>query len=140
MNEKGQINNILFKECSDLMKKVRECRHQTTLERHLRKFNWLCQQPRDGCSNKSGGQSKSNHTCTLAPITALTSAATTTSTTTTATTVQLDKWVKNLSGVTLTKAQVSQLAHGPNFTIAPRHPLWGVHCHCGASMPELGAT
>ena len=35
------------------------------------------------------------------------------------------KWVKNLAGVPLTKTRVSLLAHGPNFTVAPRHSLYG---------------
>ena len=38
--------------------------------------------------------------------------------------MHLEKWVRNLLGVPLTKAQMSLLAHGPNFAIAPRHPLW----------------
>ena len=33
--------------------------------------------------------------------------------------------MKNFSEVPLTKAQMSLLAHGPNFTIAPRHPPYG---------------
>ena len=69
---------------------------------------------------------KNNQTCVLAPITALTSATTTAETTSipTSTKEQLDKWVKNLLGVPLTKAQVSLLAHGPNFAIGPRQPLY----------------
>ena len=76
----------------------------------------MCQQTRDGHPNHSGGHSKNTHTCTEAPTTA---------TVTTATTMQLEKWVKDLLGVPLTKAQVSLLAHGPNFTLAPRHPPYG---------------
>ena len=39
MNElKGQINNYYFKGCSEFISRVREWRHQTILERHLRKF------------------------------------------------------------------------------------------------------
>ena len=32
------------------------------------------------------------------------------------------KWVRNLLGVPLTKAQASLLTHGLNFAVAPRHP------------------
>ena len=32
------------------------------------------------------------------------------------------RWVRNLSSTPLTEAQFSLLAHGPNFTIVPRHP------------------
>ena len=34
----------------------------------------------------------------------------------------MQRWVKNLSGVPLTKAEASLLTHGPNFMVAPRHP------------------
>ena len=112
MNEfKDHINNNLFEECSEFINWVREGRHQTTLKRHLSKFNWLYQQTRDGHSNISGSCSKNNHTCTLALTTVVTTAAETTTitatatvetataeTTTTVTTMQLDKWVKNLWG------------------------------------------
>ena len=33
--------------------------------------------------------------------------------------------MRNLSGVSLTKAQMSLLAYGPNFAIAPKHPPYG---------------
>ena len=121
---KGQINDYYFKECSEFIRKVRECRHQTILERHLRKFDQLCQQTKGGRSNNPGGCSKSNHT--LAPTTVVTSDNITPATLSTVTTIatpagttttirQLDKWVKKLLGVPLTKAQVSLLAHGNQF-------------------------
>ena len=34
---KGQISVYYFKECCEFLKRVRGCRHRTTLERHLRK-------------------------------------------------------------------------------------------------------
>ena len=76
-------------------------------------------------------------TTTTTTKTTTTSAGTTTTTTTT---MQLDKWVKNLLGVPLMEAQVSLLAHGPNFALAPRYCPWGIHHHSRASMPEPGAT
>ena len=117
---KGQISVYYFKECCEFIK-VRECRHKTTLERHLRKFHQLFQQTR-GVHSKN----QQYHTC-MAPTTALTPEASTSPITsspsveTTATTVQSNKWVKNLSEVPLTEAQVSLLAHGTNFAIAPRN-------------------
>ena len=94
---------------------MRECRYRTTLTRHVSLFNPLCHQTRVGHSNNSGGCSKNTNSCTLAPATA----------TVTPTTTQLEKWVKNMSGVPLTKAHISLLANGPNFTVAPRHPQYG---------------
>ena len=117
MNElKDHINHKLYEECSEFIKNVRECRQKTTLTRYLSQFDWLCHQTRVGCSNHSDGHSKNTYTCTLAPATA---------TVTTPTTMYLEKWVKNLLGIPLTKAQVSLLAYGPNFTVAPRHPPTG---------------
>ena len=46
----------------------------------------------------------------------------TTASTTTTTTTTMQKWVRNLSGVPLTKAQAFLLAHGPGFTVVPKHP------------------
>ena len=74
----------------------------------------MCHKTRGGCSNHQS--SHSNHTCNQAQV----QGQTTTSTTTTTTTTQ--KWVKNLSGVPLTKAQTSFLAYGPGFAVAPKHP------------------
>ena len=41
------------------------------------------------------------------------------------TTATTQKWVINLSGAPLTQVQVSLLAHGPGFTVIPRHPPYG---------------
>ena len=74
------------------------------------------------------------NTYTLAPVT---------TTPTTITTLQMEKWVKSLSGVLVTKAQVSLLVHGPNFTVAPRHspmenslPLWSKHARALNHMKQ----
>ena len=87
------------------------------LERQLKKYERLCHKTRGGCSNHQSGCS--NHTCNQAHV----QDPTTTTTTTNATTRH--KWVKSLSGVPLTKAQASLLAHGPGFAAAPKHPLYG---------------
>ena len=154
---KGQISVTYYKECCEVMEKVREHRQGTTLDRHLRKYECLCQQNKGGHSNIGGCSNKQQHHTCMAQSTALTSdvvssspptippvlaapAARTTVATTTTTTVQ-SKWVKNLLKAPLTEAQVSLLDHGPHFAITPRNlPLWGVH-HCsGTSMFEPGAT
>ena len=75
----------------------------------------MCPQTKVGHSNLTGGCPK--NTYTLAPATA--------TVTTSKTTPQMEQWDKNLSGVPLTKAQLSLLAHGPNFSVAPRQPPSG---------------
>ena len=126
---------------------MREHRHRTTLERHLKKYEHLWQKNRAGCSNIGDC---SNQTCikqdsditldTLSdtvPDTVSSSPSTisvpaivptlleaTTAVATTTTIVQ-SKWVKNLSKAPLTEAQMSLLAHGPNFAITPRSPSYG---------------
>ena len=52
--------------------------------------------------------------------------ATTSRTTDTTTKEYINRWVRNLSSTPLTEAQVSLLAHGPNFAVAPRHPPVGI--------------
>ena len=144
---KGQISDFYFKECYEFIKRVREYKHKTVLERQLKKFEQLYHKTKGGCSNTESGHSNhQKHTCKVAPPNAIipstnitTPNATTATTTpsvavtttvttlaaaaTTTTTEQLEKWVRNLLGVSLTTAQMSLLAHGPNFAIAPRHPL-----------------
>ena len=115
---KDHINNELYEECIEFIKNVRKSRCNNTLIRHLKKFNWLCHQTQSGCSNHTGGHPK--NTYTLTPAT-----ATVTTTQTTVTTLQMERWVNNLLGVPLTKAQVSLFAHGSNFGVAPRHPPFG---------------
>ena len=44
---------------------------------------------------------------------------------TTETIATTQKWVINLSGAALTQAQASLLAHGPGFTVIPKHPPYG---------------
>ena len=83
----------------------------------MNKFNRLWHQTRGSHSNYIGGHPKNTDTVSSVTLTAAISTMFTTTTTT-----QLDKWVKNLSAVPITKAQASILAHGPNFIIAPRHP------------------
>ena len=133
---KGKIQPDLFEECQVFIDKIREWRHKTVLDRHLIKFERLCQKPttRGGCSKHPGGHS--NHISTKAQIQdkevrilpAVTTNATTTTTTTTRDTAEdkiEKKWVINLSSSPLTQAQASLLAHGPGYAVTPKHPLYG---------------
>ena len=120
---KSQISVSYYKECCEFMEKVREHRHRSTLERHLRKYEWLCQQNKGGHSNK-----QQHHTC-MAQNTAQTPDAVPSSSpsiTPAPTTITAQsKWVKNLLIAPLSEAQVSLLARGPNFAITPRSLPYG---------------
>ena len=107
-----------YEDCHEFIKKIRECRHKTIPERHIKKFNQLCQQNKGGHSNHTSGHSNQHTSTKTHEHVPIPKTATTTATTTTS----RQKWVKNLSGVPLTKAQASLLTHGPNFAMAPRHP------------------
>ena len=133
---KSQISDFYFQECKQFIERVREQRKHTVLKRHLTKYEQLCQRLRlrGDCSNNISGCSKTHHQYTdnltvPANTTDITSIPSTgTSQTTTATTSgYVSKWVRNLLGTPLTEAQVSLLAHGPNFAVAPRHPPYGEH-------------
>ena len=47
---KGKIRPDLFEECQVFIEKIREWRHKTVLDRHLIKFERLCQKTRGGRS------------------------------------------------------------------------------------------
>ena len=55
---KDHINKKLYEECIECIKNVRESRHNNTLIRHLKKFNWLCHEIMSGNWNHTGGHSK----------------------------------------------------------------------------------
>ena len=125
-----QISSFYFQECSRFIERVKETRHQTVQKRQLSKFDQLWQryrgiQPQEhaknGCSNaRFDKQRETTQNNPESPNQTITETSTKEFT---------RRWVKNLSSTPLTEAQFSLLAHGPNFTIAPRHPPWGVH-HC----------
>ena len=50
---RGKIQPDLFDECQAFIDKIREWRHKTELDRHLIKFERLCQKPKT-----RGGRSK----------------------------------------------------------------------------------
>ena len=87
-----------------------ESRNTNILKRQQSKFDRLCQQKRGVYSNPRGGHPKNDHP----------HSGRIPNVSTIMTTPHTDKWVKNLSRAPLTKVQVSLLARGPNFAIAPR--------------------
>ena len=132
---KGKIQPDLFEECQVFIDKIREWRHKTVLERHLIKFERLCQKPTTsgGCSKQHPG-GHSNHNSIRAQhkdkevriLPAVSPIRVTTTKTTTRDMTEYkseDKWVINLSSSPLTQAQASLLAHGPGYAVTPRHPL-----------------
>ena len=105
------------------------------LERHLVKFERLCQKTKGGHS-KQHPSGRSNLSSTEAQnkdkegriLPAVTLNRTTTTTTTTRDTAEdrrEEKWVINLSSSPLTQVQASLLAHGPGYAVTPRHPPYG---------------
>ena len=89
-----------FEECRTLIKRVIECQHNKVMHRQKQKFENL-QQKKSGCSN--GGQHISTDN----------------------TTMDIKKWVKNLSNTPLMVEQERLLSHGPRFVIKPRRPPVG---------------
>ena len=121
------------------------------LERHLVKFERLCQKTKGGCSkhHPSGCSNLSstealNKDREVRILPAVTSNRTTT--TTTRDTVEdksEKKWVINLSSSPLTQAPASLLAHGPGYAVTPKHPPYGdyilaIEKACSTLDPEQG--
>ena len=105
------------------------------LDRHLVKFERLCQKTKgghskqhpSGCSNLSSTEAPNrDREGRILPV--VTSNRTTITTTTTIDTAEdksEKKWVINLSSSPLTHAQASLLAHGPGYAVNPKHPPYG---------------
>ena len=126
-----QISSFYFQECSKFIERVKETKHQTVLKRQLSKFDRLWQRSRgiwpqehteNGHSNARFNKQRETTTPEVLQDTPATSNSTTIDTTTKEHT---RRWVRNLSSTPLTEAQFSLLAHGPNFTVAPRHTPMG---------------
>ena len=83
-----------FEECSILIKRVIECRHNRVMQRQKKKFEAL-QWKTSGHSNKGQHIDRDNMT------------------------LDTSKWVKNLSDTPLTEEQEKLLARGPKFVIRP---------------------
>ena len=108
-------------------------RHVKTLERHLSKFNRLCQAITGGHSNSQHGKHDINgcintYTC-MNTATTFTSTSeqrdlrgSNTSTSTSNTSNNSNNWVRNFSKTPLTDGQQCLLSCGPNFVIVPRDP------------------
>ena len=125
------ISSFYFQECSKLIERVKEERHQTVLKRQFSKFDQLWQRSRgvwpqehteNGHSNARFNKQRETTSPGVSQDTLATSNPTITDTTTKEHT---RRWVKNLSSTPLTEVQFSLLVHGPNFAVAPRHPLYG---------------
>ena len=123
----------MFDECQVFIDKIREWRHKTVLERHLIKFEGLCQKSKTkgGCSKQHPGDHsnytglKAHNKRNEARILPAVTANTTTTTRDTADSRINEKWVINLSSSPLTQAQASLLAHGPGYAVTPKHPPYG---------------
>ena len=120
-------------EAQNCIDKIREWRHRTVLERHLIKFERLCQKTKGGHSKQpSGGHSyhtdyrtQSNALNILPAVTSNSVATTTTTTIDTADAIDKGQWVINLSTTPLLQAQASMLVHGPGYAVTPKHPPYG---------------
>ena len=86
------------------MEKVREHRHRTTLVRHLRKYEHLCQQNKGGCSNFGGHSNKQQHCTCMVQNTAspLTSDVVSSPSTTLAPTAPVEPAVTTTAATTIT--------------------------------------
>ena len=116
-----QLRELLYQnsleECQNLIKRVKECRHQRVFGWQKAKFEALYQQKISGHSNMGG---HSNHATTIW--------ATKSDQSNETTDTEEDKTstcVKNLSNTPLTRTQEHLLAHGPKFAISPKHPPIG---------------
>ena len=106
----GELGQTTMEECKELIKRIIEARHKRVLECQSAKFEklWEKQCTTVGHSNAKSGHSKHHEQRDRNnPSNILNTTRTTRS------------WVKNLSGIPLTKAQEHLLAHGPNFAIVP---------------------
>ena len=118
---KDLISSELYEKCHAFIKKIRQYRHKTIQERQIRKFNQMCHQNKVGHSNHPGGCSNYHTTTEAQKLKQYQQQPTKQDQTTTDATTR-QKWVKNLLGVPLTKAQASLLTHGPNLQWYPDTP------------------
>ena len=140
----NQLESILdsrtMEDCHTYMEYRRERRHQSTLKRHLSKFQRWCHVNTGGHPNIQGGEHDDNchsntHTCmnnanstqdlnnmsTSNNIQDLNNMSTSNSNNqNTSNTSNNSNWVRNHSKTPLTEAQQWLLSHGPNFDITPR--------------------
>ena len=131
---KGQISAYYFKQCCEIHREGEGMQAKKNLVEASMKI-WPTVPTNKRWPLKTSGCSKyqQNHTC-MAQITAKTPCASTSPTTSitstessveTTTTEWSNKWVKNLSEIPLTEAQVSLLAHSPQFSYSSQKPPYG---------------
>ena len=84
---------------------------------------WPQEDTSNGCSNATFNKQRETTSPDALEDTLATTNLTTTDSDTT-TKEYTRRWVRNLLSTPLTEAQFSLLLHGPNFTVAPRHPPW----------------
>ena len=109
---KQQIEQNWWEESKAEINKVRELRHNTMMERQIRKFTKLLEEKEKHQERHvyhSGHTNYIDHTKADGSIKPSNS----------------KKWVINLSSIPLTKDQELLLEHGPNFAITPQRPLYG---------------
>ena len=134
-----------MEECDKIMVKIREDRHQKTLERQKAKLDRLMYREehvnRGGCSNKqryvyhNSGKSHQSSTDNSYSTYSIPENGSTPENGTTSedpptsnlTTVgdSNSKWVINMSKKPLTEPQMKLLAHGPNYAVTPNSPPIG---------------
>ena len=122
---KVRIGKELFDKCQEFIDKIREWRHKTVLERHLMKYERLCQKTNGGHSNHTGIRAQNKDIRKLPAVTFNLTKTTTTTSGDTADAIDKDKWVINLPRAPLTQVQASLLAHGPGFVVTSKHPPYG---------------
>ena len=122
---KNHLENILDKEsmeeCIGFIKDKRKSRHLKTLECQKLKFERLCHKSKKiegGHSNTHHGnhdQIKTNNTSHSKFNTNCTRENESEE-------GNNNTWVRNISSIPLTEAQLKVLSHGPNFAVVPKYP------------------
>ena len=103
-----------MEECEEFINIRKEARHFKTMERQKQRIDRLCHKDSIGKGIGKGGHSNMHVDHTVISMNTGSDTSIYTNTT--------SKWVINISGKPLTKAQETLLAHGPNFAVIPRSP------------------
>ena len=107
----------IMEECKRFIDLRREAYFTKVKIRQLAKLERLCHKYRGGCSNnKDGGQSSKERTVQRFTSNSDNRDGTLPN--------NNNRWVVNLSGQPLDKAEIKVLTHGPNFAITSRSPPW----------------
>ena len=145
---RSDLNKVLdretMEECHKIMVKIKEDRHQKTLERQKAKLDWLISREehiyRGGHSNMQrymyhsgnrymyqSGTDNLSRTSSITPENGTTSEDPNSRATPNTITAEESnsRWVINMSKKPLTEPQVKLLAHGPNYVVTPSSPPIG---------------